>query len=150
MVCLGNICRSPMAEGVLRQKALSAGLNIVVDSAGTANYHAGEKPDYRAISCMQSHDIDISNLRARQFTRNDFDDFDFIFTMDAENHDNVMKLAEPSHKPRVRMLLNEIFPKRNMPVPDPWFGSMDDFQEVYSLLDRACDVIIEKLKRNDL
>lgn len=147
MVCLGNICRSPMAEGVLRYHAEQAGITIEIDSAGTGSYHIGEAPDSRAIKCMKAKGIDISSLRARQFTKNDFDDFDVIYAMDASNYENILKLAHTDrHREKVMMILNEIYPGENRPVPDPYFGKMDGFEEVFDLLENACDLVIKRLR----
>ncbi len=138
MVCLGNICRSPMAEGIMRRRAQEAALNMIVDSAGTADYHVGDEPDHRAIRCMRNHGIDISNLRGRQFSTKDFEAFDRIYVMDATNYQNITKLANTEeHKSKVQMILNELNPGRNQPVPDPWYGDMTDFERVYEMLDEA-------------
>lgn len=146
MVCLGNICRSPMAEGLLRHHVQRGQLDVEVDSAGTANYHVGEEPDHRAIRCMKENGIDISRLRARQFSVRDFDDFDRIYVMDHSNYQNVMSLAKnDSHKAKVKLLLNEIDELSNAPVPDPWFGDMSDFDAVFNMLDEAAQNIVLRL-----
>ena len=146
MVCLGNICRSPMAEGVLRIKAEQAGLNITIDSAGTANYHVGECPDERAIAKAKKYGINISNLKGRQFTIDDFDTFDRIYVMDTSNYQNVLRLARhEADKMKIELILNELYPGQNMSVPDPYYGGDSGFENVYSLLDQACDRIIENL-----
>lgn len=146
MVCLGNICRSPLAEGILRQKAEQKGLNITIDSAGTSNYHVGEHPDSRTIKNANRHGIDVSMLRARQFGIYDFDDFDVIFAMDSSNYSDIVSLARnQSDKRKVEMILNRVYPNTNMSVPDPYFGGEQGFENVYILLDKACDVIIESL-----
>lgn len=149
MVCLGNICRSPMAEGVLRSKLEEVGLDIIVDSAGTSNYHIGESPDRRAIKAMAEKGIDISKLKARQFSKKDFDDFDNIYVMDQSNFADVMDLcASDDHRAKVKMLLNELYPAQNLPVPDPWFGGMEGFYQVHDLLDRSCEVIVQKILKS--
>ncbi|MDO5655518.1 MAG: low molecular weight protein-tyrosine-phosphatase [Flavobacteriaceae bacterium] len=141
MVCLGNICRSPLAEGLLASKVPA---EIVVDSAGTADYHVGEKPDLRSIAVAQKNGIDISHQRARQFSVQDFDNFDHIFVMDASNHVNVLKLARNANdQEKVKLILNEINPGRNEQVPDPWFGKEKGFDDVYEMLDIATDKIVE-------
>ena len=120
MVCLGNICRSPMADGLLRRKVKEQGLNIFVDSAGTANYHTGSAPDSRMIETARSRGTEIQDLRARQFTKSDFVDFDFIYVMDESNLINVLKLSEnESNKEKVKLILDELYPNQNMNVPDP-------------------------------
>ncbi len=148
MVCLGNICRSPMAEGIFRAKTAEAGIELEVDSAGTADYHVGEEPDPRAIENMRSHGIDISNLRGRQFVQEDFDRFDHIFTMDESNHLNVLRLARTEEdKAKVSMFLNSLVPGSNSPVPDPWFGGNDGFEDVFQMLSKTSDKIVEELKK---
>lgn len=146
MVCLGNICRSPLAEGILRAKVEKAGLNVTVDSAGTSNYHIGEHPDNRSIKNAKEHHVDISKLRGRQFTVNDFDDFNKIYVMDASNYQNVIALARNENdKQKVDFILNEAYPNSNKAVPDPYYGGEGGFETVYQLLNTACDVIIHKL-----
>lgn len=147
MVCLGNICRSPLAEGILRKKAEEHNLPIVVDSAGTSNFHVGENPDIRTIKNALKNGIDVSNLVARQFNKSDFEKFDIIYTMDSSNYTNVIALAEnEAHKKKVRMILNELYPNQNLSVPDPYYGGEEGFQHVFDLLNAACDKIIEKIK----
>jgi protein-tyrosine phosphatase len=145
MVCLGNICRSPMAEGILRAK--STHLEIEVDSAGTSSYHYGENPDVRAVHTLRKKGINISNLIARQFTTADFDAFDIIFTMDKSNYDNVIALARSNQdKQKVRMLVNELHPGSNGEVPDPYFGGDQGFEDVYNLIDEATDKFLMRLQ----
>lgn len=147
MVCLGNICRSPLAEGILRHLAVSQNLAIEVDSCGTANYHVGSKPDVRSIKKAKEYDIDISNLRGRQFQTSDFDMFDLIYVMDQSNYNNVIALARNEQdKQKVKLILNEISDK-NDEVPDPYYGEADGFEHVYQLLNEACKNIITKLKK---
>ena len=147
MVCLGNICRSPLAEGVLRSKAGKANLQITIDSAGTSNYHIGEHPDKRTILNAKQHQIDVSQLCARQFSEKDFDEFDHIFVMDSSNYADVIALARTEKdKRKVELILNRVYPNSNMSVPDPYFGGEQGFENVFILLDKACDVIIESLK----
>lgn len=150
MVCLGNICRSPLADGMLRNKIQKEGLNVEVDSAGTLNQHAGEHPDSRMTQVAKSRGIDISFLVARQFTHNDFENFDIIYAMDESNLQNIINLASnDKQKNKVRMLLSEIN-NQNNPVPDPYFGGEQGFIDVYNLVDKATDSIIEKLKTKQL
>ncbi len=146
MVCLGNICRSPLAEGVLRHKLELAGITtILVDSAGTSDYHIGDPPDLRSIKNASTHKIDISKLRGRQFTIADFDLFDLIFVMDASNYQNVLSLARnESDKNKVDLLLNAKWPGKNIAVPDPYYGDGDGFENVYKLVAEACDEIVKK------
>lgn len=147
MVCLGNICRSPMAEGILSNKLESNDLNVTVDSAATSDYHIGQQPDDRAIANCKEHGIDISHLKGRQFSEEDFDAFDRIFVMDSSNYENVVALARNEEDTKkVQMILNLSQPNTNMSVPDPYFGAEDGFENVYQLLDAACDVLIGELK----
>src|SRR5690554_1217048 len=136
MVCLGNICRSPMAQGILETKAEKAGLNITVDSAGTSDYHIDETPDPRAIKTAKKHHINISHYRGRQINSDDFKIFDRIFVMDTSNYENTIMLAKnEEEKNKVELILNLLYPNSNMSVPDPYFGGEDGFEKVYSLLD---------------
>lgn len=147
MVCLGNICRSAMAQGILEQKVLATNIVAQVDSAGTSSYHIGEAPDRRAQQKALDYDIDISKQQARQFTVNDFDEFDFIFAMDESNNKDIIRLARNEKDiQKVEMILNLSFPKENKNVPDPYYGGEEGFENVYQLLDNACDVFIKKLK----
>ena len=143
MVCLGNICRSPLAEGILQSKVSA---DVKVDSAGTAAYHIGELPDSRSISVAKKYGIDLTNQRARKFNVNDFDDFDLIYTMDERNCQNILALARnEDDKKKVRMILNETHPNSNADVPDPYYGGNDGFENVYQLLDEACQIIANKI-----
>lgn len=151
MVCLGNICRSPLAEAILRKKAEENSLQLIIDSAGTSNFHVGENPDKRTISNALKNGVDVSTLIARQFKVDDFDKFDIIYTMDHSNYSNVIALARnKSDINKVRMILNELHPNENRAVPDPYFGGEEGFQHVFELLNAACDKIIEKIKNNQL
>ncbi len=146
MVCLGNICRSPMAEGILRHHVEKAGVRIVVDSAGTSGYHSGEPPDFRAVKTLQRKGIDISGLTARQFTVKDFDDFHYIFVMDTSNYMNVLNLCRTENdRNKVMLIMNQVHPEKNMSVPDPFYGSIEGFEDVYEMLNRASEVIVSKL-----
>ena len=148
MVCLGNICRSPLAEGILRKKLEERNLtHITVDSAGTSNYHTGECPDTRSMRNARSHGVDISGLKARQFTVEDFDGFDLIYAMDAANHGNIMQLARNEQdRQKVEMILNVLYPGSNMSVPDPYFGGDQGFENVFIMLDKTCEIIANMLK----
>lgn len=144
MVCLGNICRSPLAEGAMRQKAEQRNVDVTVDSCGTSNYHIGETPDPRSVENARENGVDISNLRARQFVPEDFDRFDRIFVMDHSNYSDVVAQAHSEDQiKKVEMILNNIEPGKNQPVPDPYFGGPDGFQHVFELLDKACDKILD-------
>ncbi len=147
MVCLGNICRSPLAEGILKSKVFS--FKTFVDSAGTGAYHIGKKPDPRSIAIAKLHSIDLTDQRARQFCVEDFDEFDLIYAMDTSNYQNILNLARSEEdKSKVKLILNEIFPGENLDVPDPYYGGDFGFKNVYKMLDEACDIIAEKLNPN--
>ncbi len=144
MVCLGNICRSPLAEGILQSKINSD--TIFVDSAGTGAYHVGNLPDERSIEVARKYGINITNQRARKFTVKDFDNFDFIYPMDESNYRNIIALARnTADKAKVKMILNEVYPNENASVPDPYYGGKQGFENVYKMLDQACEIIAEKL-----
>jgi len=145
MVCLGNICRSPLAEGILQAKAKAAGLNWQVDSAGTANYHVGETPHALSVKVANEHEVDISNKRVRQLSKLDFTLFDKIYVMDRENYNGAKRIAGDNwDNDKIDYLLNEVYPGENREVPDPWYGGYENFKEVYALLDEACEKIVEK------
>jgi protein-tyrosine phosphatase len=143
MVCLGNICRSPLAEGILQSKISE---NIFVDSAGTADYHIGHLPDKRSIAVAKKHGINISNQRCKHFTSKYFEIFDHIYVMDQSNYQNVIKLAKSQKdKEKVKLILNESYPNQNLEVPDPYYGGDDGFENVFQMLNKACDALAEKL-----
>jgi protein-tyrosine phosphatase len=147
MVCLGNICRSPVAEGILKHKLAETNLNVTVDSAGTSNYHIGGSPDSRSAANARKHGIDISMLKGRQFTVTDFDNFDLIFAMDSSNYQNIVALARnEKDAAKVSLILNQLNPNSNASVPDPYYGDGDGFENVFQLLDKACDNIVAHLK----
>ncbi len=144
MVCLGNICRSPLAEGILKSKVNPD--TVFVDSAGTGNYHIGGLPDKRSIAIANDYNLDISDQRCRQFKVDDYDTFDFIYVMDNSNKRDVLTLARnEKDSAKVYLILNEIFPNENVDVPDPYYGGTYGFKNVYKLLDKACSVIAKKL-----
>lgn len=147
MVCLGNICRSPLAEGILKSKVFS--FKTIVDSAGTAAYHSDEKPDRRSIAVAKDNGIDISNQRARKFNIEDFDNFDLIYAMDNLNYEDIISLARnKSDESKVKLILNEVFPGDNLDVPDPYYGGEFGFVNVYKMLDEACEIIVKKMNDN--
>ena len=144
MVCLGNICRSPLAEGILRSKLPSN--TFYIDSAGTANYHVGDTPDNRSIEIARKNQIDITNQRGRQFIVSDFDRFDLIYVMDNSNYQNVIHLARnEKDAKKVNLILNELYSNENMDVPDPYYGGNYGFKNVFEMLDETCDRIANKL-----
>jgi protein-tyrosine phosphatase len=144
MVCLGNICRSPLAEGLLASKLPKD--KFFVDSAGTGNYHIGKQPDQRSILTAEKNGLDISYQRARQFTSKDFENFDYIYVMDNSNYDDVIALAKnEEQKNKVQLILNELFPGDNVDVPDPYYGLQNGFDLVYEMLDETCEILSKKL-----
>ncbi|MEX2596716.1 MAG: low molecular weight protein-tyrosine-phosphatase [Salibacteraceae bacterium] len=146
-VCLGNICRSPMAEGIFRYKVEARSLNLTLDSAGTGGWHVGEAPDKRMQQTAKNHGIDISDLRGRQFEIADFDRFDRIYVMDDSNLENVLKLARnDSDREKVSMMLDAIYPGENVSVPDPYFGGNQGFEQVFDLLDRSAEKVLNDLE----
>lgn len=145
-MCLGNICRSPVAEGVLLHLKEKNRLNLEVDSAGTAGYHIGEAPDPRTIANARKHGIDLSPLRARQFMLSDFKHFDYIFAMDQSNFQQLLKLSpDAESKARVHLFLEFAADKTGQPVPDPYYGSEKDFEEVFNLIENACKMLLKKI-----
>ena len=151
MVCLGNICRSPIADGLMMKKITENELDIQVDSAGTIGMHAGNAPDPRMCQTAKSFGTPIDHLRSRKFIVEDFDLFDLIFAMDKSNLSNILKLARSEKdKEKVQLILNMSHPGKDLEVPDPYYGGEQGFIEVYNLLDQATDCILEKIKNNEL
>ena len=147
MVCLGNICRSPMADGIMRKIAHERGLNIEVDSAGTSDYHIGAAPDKRMQHTAALYGVDISDLQARQFVASDFQEFDLIFGMDKSNATNIIAVdPQAAEKKMPRLILNELYPDEHMEVPDPYYGGDEGFKHVYQLLDAACNKIADRIE----
>lgn len=150
MVCLGNICRSPIADGLLRQKVKMEGLAVEVDSAGTSDHHAGESPDARMRATAKQSGCPIDDLRSRPFVVEDFDRFDKIFVMDRSNRTNVLRLARTeSDRNKVELILNILDPGTDAEVPDPYYGGEQGFIDVYKMLDRATNRIMQKIKENE-
>jgi protein-tyrosine phosphatase len=147
-VCLGNICRSPMAEGILRKKAQEKGLGFEVDSCGTTDHHEGENPDPRAQEEMRKRGVDISDLVARRFHPEDFERFDRIYTMDERNHRDVLEHApDEASKAKAAMLLSLLTgPEEASEVPDPYFGAEEGFKTVYELLEAASERILDSIE----
>jgi len=143
MVCLGNICRSPLAEGILKAKTKHT--SIFVDSAGTGGWHIGNLPDSRSIAVAKTHGIDLTQQRCRKLKISDFDTFDFIYVMDKSNYEDVIALARTKEeKQKVSLILNESSPNKNLEVPDPYYGGDNGFENVFQMLDAACEVIANK------
>ncbi|MCZ2223947.1 MAG: low molecular weight phosphotyrosine protein phosphatase [Chitinophagales bacterium] len=145
MVCLGNICRSPLAEGILQKKIQELKLDWQVDSAGTAGYHIGCKPHNLSQKVAKLNGIDISQQQCRQFVKEDMLLFDKIYVMDKNNYANVKDISEELwNENKVELLLNEIYPNKNLDVLDPWYGEEDGYHKVFEMIDKACDVIVKK------
>ena len=143
MVCLGNICRSPLAEGIMKEKVRSKGLDWYVDSAGTAGYHIGQAPDPRSISEANKNGIDIRDQKSRMFIESDFENFDLILAMDSSNYSNILQLASTeADRKKTKLILNYSEPGMNRAVPDPYYDGK--FSQVYNLLEKACTALIEK------
>ncbi|MBA2611106.1 MAG: low molecular weight phosphotyrosine protein phosphatase [Bacteroidetes bacterium] len=139
-VCLGNICRSPLAEGIMLHLKTKKNLQVEIDSAGTSNYHIGEAPDKRTIANAKKNGVDLSFLRARQFSETDLDTFNFIYVMDQSNLKNVLALAKhPYQKEKVSLFLNAVYPGKDLEVPDPYYGTEQTFEEVFQLVYKACE-----------
>lgn len=149
MVCLGNICRSPLAEGILQDKLDPT--QFSVSSAGTGSWHVGNPPDPRSIDIAQKRGLDISRQTAQQFKASFFDEFDLIYAMDQSNFSDLKALAKtPEQLDKLSLLLDAIFPGEGVDVPDPYYGGASGFSEVYDLIDRACIAIAHKIdKKND-
>ena len=146
MVCLGNICRSPLAEGILKSKVDSK--EVYVDSAGTAGYHVGNPPDPRSIFVARNHGLEIGQQRCRKFSVADFEEFDHIYVMDKSNFSNVLSLTSSElQMKKVKLLLSELN-EGIQEVPDPYYGGEDGFEKVFLLIDAACDQIVKKLNLN--
>jgi protein-tyrosine phosphatase len=145
MVCLGNICRSPLAEGILQEKAFKAGLNWTVESAGTNGYHNGETPHHLSQKVARQNGIDISTQRSRKLKAEDFELYDKMYAMANDVVDDMRRIAgKKFDTTKVDLLLNELHPGKNRDVPDPWYGAEPGYHEVYKLIDEACDAIIQK------
>ena len=147
MVCLGNICRSPLAKGIL--DSLIDQNQVIVDSAGTGDYHIGDSPDERSIEVAKKNSLDISDQRGRQFTADDFKRFDYILAMDNYNYEDIMALASNDEdKKKVKLILDYAIPGENLDVPDPYFGGQSGFDDVYDMLTKACRNFVDKELNN--
>ncbi len=145
MVCLGNICRSPIAEGIMQAALKKYQLTAKVDSAGVLSYHSGHSPDKRAVKISGDNGVDISGQLARQIQRSDFDDFDFIFTMDQSVHKTITSLAPSStHRKKVHLFLEYAGHPSGKEVPDPYYSGIEAFDQVFELVYEACEMIIRK------
>jgi len=149
MVCLGNICRSPMAEGVLKSKIAESGLHAKVDSAGIVGYHTGETPDKRAMQTALEFGVDISDQRARQVADNDFEEFDALYAMDQSVYQSLLRLAGNEYAYKVELFMNAGTPGCNTDVPDPYYGGDEGFVNVFNMIDATCDVLVSRIKNNE-
>lgn len=149
MVCLGNICRSPLAQGVLENK-LPQG-SFIVDSAGTASYHIGKQPDKRSIEVAKKNGINITNQQARQLNKEDLENFDIVYAMDTSNYNDILALCNSeAQKSKVHLILNESDSNSNNSVPDPYYGGIEGFNNVFKMLDNACECIAKKLTSTNI
>ncbi len=145
MVCLGNICRSPLAEGIMKSKIQQKGLDWEVDSAGTGHWHIGQLPDKRSIAIAKKYHIDITDQRGKQLRSKDLDTFDRILAMDAANYRDILRLATTDEqREKVEMIMNLLNTGTNQDVPDPYYDD-NGFEEVFRMLDAACDAFVEKM-----
>ena len=145
-VCTGNICRSPLAEGILREKIKTAKITAEIDSCGFESFHVGDPPDTRAQTVAVKRGIDLSSHRARLFTTHDFERFDYIYAMDSSHFNNIMRLTRnESDRSKVDYILNILYPGQNLGVQDPWYHDLRAFEKVYLQLEEACDRIVDKL-----
>jgi len=143
MLCLGNICRSPLAQGLMEKKASAKGLDWFIDSAGIGHWHIGKHPDKRSIKVAQENDLDITGQRARRFEVNDFEAFDNIYAMDIKNYETLMLLARTEEeKEKVTLIMDELHPKERLSVPDPFHDGEENFLAVYETLDKLTDAIL--------
>jgi protein-tyrosine phosphatase len=143
MVCLGNICRSPLAHGILQSRIDALNLDWEVDSAGTSAWHVGRQPDHRSIAIARDHGIDISNQRARQFTSVDLEYYDVIYVMDSSNYQSVRQLDHTNrYANKIKLLLNNVYPEENRAVPDPYYDN--NFQEVFLMVEQAVNKLLEQ------
>jgi protein-tyrosine phosphatase len=144
MVCLGNICRSPLAEGILQKKINDRGLDWQVDSAGTNGLHNGERPHPFSQKVALQHGVDISKQHSRRFIKEDFERFDKIYAMASDVIEEMEWIAKDKFNiAKVDLLLNEMFPGQNRDVPDPWYGPEAGYKKVFEMIDKACDAVIK-------
>ena len=144
MVCLGNICRSPLAEGILQDKIKKAGLDWTVDSAGTNGYHTGEGPHHLSVKVAKLNGIDISAQRSRRFTEKDLEQYDLIYAMAEDVLEDMQLMSKKKFDTnKVKLFLNELYPGQNRDVPDPWSGPEAGYHKVYELIEKGCDAIIK-------
>ena len=147
MVCLGNICRSPLAEGILKSKVHNE--KVFVDSAGTGGWHIGKLPDKRSVEVAKNHNIDITDQRCRRFIISDFDKFDLIYVMDRSNYETVISISRNQEDiDKVKMIRDEMLSSHGNDVPDPYYGGEGGFESVYHMIDEVCDIIAKKINND--
>jgi protein-tyrosine phosphatase len=145
LVCLGNICRSPLAEGILQYKAKQANLNWIIESAGTNGYHTGEAPHHLSQKVAKKNGIDISKQVSRRFTKEDMDNYDAVWAMADDVVSDIKRICNNKiDEKKLQLFLAAAYPGTNKDVPDPWYGEEDGYDEVYTMIDKACDAIIKK------
>jgi len=145
MVCLGNICRSPLAEGILQDKAFKAGLRWTVESAGTGAWHTGQPPHHLSVKVAKQNGIDISRQRARSFEPADFDHYDYIYALAGDVLGEIKRIAgKKFDASKAGLLMNEAWPGRDRDVPDPYYGPEAGYHEVFALIDQCCDAIVQR------
>ena len=150
-VCLGNICRSPLAEGIFNYKVKQLGLFVEADSAGFESFHRGDPADPRSVAVAKAHGIDLNGHTARMFTVRDFDNYDRIYVMDRNNYNDVMGVArDDEDEQKVDYMMNLVYPGENRPVPDPLYGGKEGFEKVFQMLDAACDVLVKEISPRPL
>jgi protein-tyrosine phosphatase len=148
-VCLGNICRSPLAEGILAEKARKLALDVEVDSCGFESFHRGDPADPRSVAVAKAHGISLNGHTARMFTVRDFDHYDRIYVMDRTNFNDVMGVARDTEdEQKVDYIMNLVHPGEDRPVPDPWYGGQNGFEKVYDMLDQACEALVREIDRD--
>jgi protein-tyrosine phosphatase len=148
MVCLGNICRSPLAEGIMRDKLKKKNIVAVVDSAGMIDFHEGGLPDHRSISTARNHGIDLTTVRSRPFRQVDIEKFDYIFAMDVNNYESLLEFARTKEEEsKIHLLMQFAGMGERRIVPDPYYGNLSDFENVFQMLDKACEHAAQKIAK---
>ena len=146
-VCIGNICRSPIAEGVFNALSAQEGASITADSAGTHNYHVGETPHSDSIKVCAKNGIAINQQRARQITATDLNDFDYIYTLATDVHADVLALCKTdAQRAKIKLLLDVLYPRQNRSVKDPWYGDYKDYEDVFTEIQSACKALLHQYK----
>ena len=144
VVCLGNICRSPLAEGLLRSKVQALGLGWEIDSAGTGSYHVGSQPHEKSIEVASKYGVDITQQRARKISKEDFSNFDLILAMDTANRDDMYEMTSTmDERNKIRLIMDLVYPNRDVSVPDPYYGGIEGYEKVWEMLDQACEKVVE-------